>query len=154
MRHVHRMRVPFGDVDHAGIVYYPRLFHYFHLAYEGFFHDGLGKPFQEMFDQRGVVAPVVACNARFRAPLRHGETLAIEVWISRLGRRSWTLRFELRGAGESGAARAEGEVTHAFAAWRTLEPVEIPLELRDAVAPWVEAEPEPPAGLARGDRPL
>ena len=24
----------FDDVDHAGIVYYPRFFHYFHLAFE------------------------------------------------------------------------------------------------------------------------
>lgn len=151
MRHVHRMRVPFGDVDHAGIVYYPRLFHYFHVAYEGFFQDALGLPFQQLFDERGVVAPVVACAGRFRAPLRHGEALEIQVWVSRLGGRSWTLRFEVRGQGESGPARAEGEVTHAFARWGDLAPAEIPARLRDAVGPWVELETIPKADAGQPD---
>ena len=29
--------VRFADVDHAGIVYYPRFFHYFHMAFEELF---------------------------------------------------------------------------------------------------------------------
>ena len=34
--------VRFADVDHAGIVYYPRFFHYFHLAFEELFRSRMG----------------------------------------------------------------------------------------------------------------
>ncbi|MBC7911107.1 MAG: acyl-CoA thioesterase, partial [Pyrinomonadaceae bacterium] len=32
-----RIRVRFGDADPAGLVYYPVIFHYFHIALEEFF---------------------------------------------------------------------------------------------------------------------
>lgn len=35
------IRVCFGDIDNAGIVYYPRGMHYFHLAMEEFFGSEL-----------------------------------------------------------------------------------------------------------------
>ena len=34
MAFVYATPVRFADVDHAGIVYYPRFFHLFHLAFE------------------------------------------------------------------------------------------------------------------------
>jgi 4-hydroxybenzoyl-CoA thioesterase len=29
-----QLKIRFGDIDHAGIVYYPRFLHYFHVALE------------------------------------------------------------------------------------------------------------------------
>ena len=37
-----RLKIRFGDIDHAGIVYYPRFLHYFHVALEEFFGQQLG----------------------------------------------------------------------------------------------------------------
>ncbi len=115
MRHRFRMRVPFGDVDHAGLVYYLRIFHYLHLAYESFFHDALGVPFQERFDQGRIGVPIVSAKAAFRAPLHHGDEIEIGAWISQLGRHSWTWQFELRPAAAPRALpSAAGSVAHAF----------------------------------------
>jgi 4-hydroxybenzoyl-CoA thioesterase len=36
------LKIRFGDIDRAGIVYYPRFLHYFHVALEKFFHSELG----------------------------------------------------------------------------------------------------------------
>ena len=35
------VRARFGDEDHAGIVYYPRYFDFFHCAFEDFFDSGV-----------------------------------------------------------------------------------------------------------------
>jgi len=32
-----QLKIRFGDIDRAGIVYYPRFMHYFHVALEEFF---------------------------------------------------------------------------------------------------------------------
>ena len=37
-----QMKVCFSDIDNAGIVYYPRFVHYFHVALEDFFSMELG----------------------------------------------------------------------------------------------------------------
>ena len=37
-----KLKIRFGDIDRAGIVYYPRFMHYFHVAKEEFFAAELG----------------------------------------------------------------------------------------------------------------
>ena len=37
-----QLKIRFGDIDRAGIVYYPRFMHYFHVALEEFFAGKLG----------------------------------------------------------------------------------------------------------------
>ena len=37
-----QLKIRFGDIDRAGIVYYPRFMHYFHVALEEFFASELG----------------------------------------------------------------------------------------------------------------
>jgi 4-hydroxybenzoyl-CoA thioesterase len=37
-----QLKIRFGDIDRAGIVYYPRFLQYFHVALEEFFADELG----------------------------------------------------------------------------------------------------------------
>ena len=41
------IKVCFSDIDNAGIVYYPRFMHYFHLAIEEFFSKQLEVDFAE-----------------------------------------------------------------------------------------------------------
>ena len=135
--HHYHFRVPFADVDHAGIVYYPRLFHYFHLAYESWFHDALGRPFSELFSSVGISTPVVRAEGTFRAPLRHGDEVEVETWIGALGGKSWTLRFLLHARG---TLCAEGSVVHAFVRVPELTGVEIPAQWRKAAQEWLEAD--------------
>lgn len=37
-----RMKIRFGDTDPAGLVYYPNIFHYFHIAMEEYFSAHCG----------------------------------------------------------------------------------------------------------------
>ena len=91
----HRRTVRFGDVDPAGMVYYPRLLHYLHVAMEAFFAEVLGLGYAELIRDHGLGLPTVRIEAEFHRPLRFGDEIEIEVGIESLGRTSivWTYRI-------------------------------------------------------------
>ena len=137
-RHRYQFRVPFADVDHAGIVYYPRLFHYFHLAYEDFFHRELQFPFQRWFEgDEAIIAPIVEAQARFLSPLRHGDEVEAQAWISKLAPTGWDWRFEL-WVGEQ--LCASGEVAHAFVHRESLRRTRLPQSWQERVRPWLQSD--------------
>ena len=81
--------VRFADVDHAGIVYYPRFFHYFHLAFEELFRQRIGgRAYVDLLDKDRVGFPAVRAEAEYRAPLKFGDTAEIELTVERLGKTS------------------------------------------------------------------
>jgi len=135
MIHRYRMRVPFGHTDHAGIVYYPRIFHYFHLAYEDFFHEVLEIPFQDFFTKRGVGAPIVHCESEFKGPIRHGEIIDVAAAILKKSEHSWTWRFEITHAEapEPRTVLAAGTITKVFVDMKTMRPVPIEPDVREKV---------------------
>ena len=88
--------VRFADVDHAGIVYYPRFFHMFHLAFEELWRTRIGpKAYSELIDRDRIGFPAVKAECEFKAPLRFGDTAEIEVTVSRMGAKSITFRYRI-----------------------------------------------------------
>lgn len=103
--------VRFADVDHAGIVYYPRYFHYFHLAFEELWRQRLGaRAYVDLLDRDRVGFPAVRAEAEFHAPLRFGDTVELELTVARLGGKSITFRYRAFRAGEPRVLAAEGKV--------------------------------------------
>lgn len=84
--------VRFGDVDHAGIVYYPQFYIYFHEAFEDFFNDS-GLPYHDLLGSARVGFPTVHVATDFRAPLRYGDSLDIELSVPRVSHRSAAFRY-------------------------------------------------------------
>jgi len=102
--------VRFADVDHAGIVYYPRFFHMFHLAFEELWRTRIGpKAYSELIDRDRIGFPAVKAECEFTAPLRFGDTAEIEVTVSRMGARSITFRYRIYKQ-EPRTLAAEGSV--------------------------------------------
>jgi len=88
--------VRFADVDHAGIVYYPRFFHFFHLAFEELWRARVGpRAYSELIDHDKVGFPAVRAECEFKAPLRFGDSAEIEVTVPRLGVKSITFRYRI-----------------------------------------------------------
>lgn len=127
-RFSHVLRVHFGDCDHAGIVYFPRIFHYCHIAFEEWFHTDLGYPFSEVVGERGYGLPVVSTRSAFQNPMRHGEHIRVELTIERLSARSVTFGYRLIGAADD-VVRARIEITHASVDLRKFVSVPIPDDL-------------------------
>jgi len=106
--------VRFADVDHAGIVYYPRFFHLFHVAFEELWRARIGPAaYSELIDRDRIGFPAVKAECEFRAPLRFGDTAEIEVTVARMGEKSITFRYRIHRAATPAQPRtlaAEGTV--------------------------------------------
>ena len=126
-----KIKVRFGDIDHAGIAYYPNLYHYCHVAFEEFFEEHIGTPYPRLIEEHHIGFPTVRVESYFRRPIKYGDTLKIAVGVARLGESSVT--FEFRASREG-----EGEVcfmtSHILVAvdMATFKPVRIPDSLREA----------------------
>jgi 4-hydroxybenzoyl-CoA thioesterase len=102
--------VRFADVDHAGIVYYPRFFHYFHVAFEELWRARMGAhAYAELIDRDRVGFPAVHAECDFKAPLRFGDAADIAITITRLGTTSITFRYRVSRA-DDGTLAADGSV--------------------------------------------
>ena len=93
-----RITVRFGDTDPAGLVYYPRLFHYLHIAMEEFFAARCGVGYQQLIADARLGFPTVNARAEFFAPLVYGDEAEVEVFVSRVGRSSATFEYTIRRA--------------------------------------------------------
>ncbi len=88
--------VRFADVDHAGIVYYPRFFHYFHLAFEELWRQRLGPhAYNDLIAKDRVGFPAVHAECDFLAPLRFGDVAEIELSVAKLGGKSLTFHYRI-----------------------------------------------------------
>jgi 4-hydroxybenzoyl-CoA thioesterase len=135
----HRMPVRFADVDHAGIVYYPRFFHYFHTAFEEFFRERLGsRAYVALLDEQRIGFPAVSAHCDYKAPLRFGDMMAIDLSIDRLGERSVTFRYRVYRCPDSGEGAevlaAEGTSTCAVVDLDAFRATPIPVHLRQLFA--------------------
>lgn len=135
-RFSHTFPVRFADVDHAGIVYYPRFFDYFHAAFEEFFRSRLGRRgYVDLLDRRKVGFPAVRSEADYRLPLRFGDLVRVDMSISRLGGKSIHFRYRLYRVEEAnqdgdGVLSAEGQVVCVVTDLATFRGLEIPDDLR------------------------
>lgn len=136
--------VRFADVDHAGIVYYPRFFHYFHLAFEELFRVRLGaRAYVELLDNQRVGFPAVRAEADYQAPLAFGDTAEIELTVARLGRASITFHYKVWRAAEPGRERvlsADGKVVTATVDLAKFKSVPVPDEIRALLDDLVEPQ--------------
>jgi 4-hydroxybenzoyl-CoA thioesterase len=95
------LAVRFGDVDKAGIVYFPRVFHYLHIAQEDFFAGHVGVAYHRLIEDERLGFPTVSDSTDFIKPLKYGDMLEILVYISRVGRSSVVFEFEIYRRGSS-----------------------------------------------------
>jgi 4-hydroxybenzoyl-CoA thioesterase len=119
------VKVRFADVDHAQIVYYPRWFHYFHVAFEEFFEHAMGRTYPSVLDEEHTGYPAVRTEADYRSPARFGDIVRVHITCVRIGTRSVTLRYRAVRASDGGEC-VVAQVTTACVDMRTFRPADIP----------------------------
>ncbi len=90
------IEVRFGDCDPAGIVYFPTLYHYCHIAFEDAWRGTLGISYPDLIARERIGFPMVHVETDFVSPARYGDTLAFDVTIGKIGRTSVVFSFEAR----------------------------------------------------------
>jgi 4-hydroxybenzoyl-CoA thioesterase len=94
-RHTTAVAVRWGDVDAAGIVFYPRFFEWYDLGCEALF-AALGLPWPELFPTRGIVGvPIVESGSRFASPARYGDTLEVRAVVAWVKEKTFRMEYEI-----------------------------------------------------------
>jgi 4-hydroxybenzoyl-CoA thioesterase len=120
--------VRFEEVDAAGIVFFARFLNYGHEALEAFFAP-LDGGYVSLVMNRRIGVPAVHVECDFRSPLRYGDTANIDVAVTHVGQRSFTLRYTFTRAADD---KHVATVTHVVATTdlNAMRAVAIPADVR------------------------
>jgi len=130
----HRFDVPFQHVDAAGIVFFGRMFDYFHDAYVVSLAEA-GHPLPQVIAEGRWLAPLVHAEADYLSPLRFGDPVEARVVRARATGSKLTVGYRV-GVGDRVAA--VGHTVHIFCALPSMERVPMPADL----AAFYEALPD------------
>jgi 4-hydroxybenzoyl-CoA thioesterase len=129
--HISEVQVRWGDVDWAGIVFYPRFYEWYDLACERLF-DSLGLPWPQTFPRYGIVGvPIVESGARFASPVRYGDVMMIRATVAGVKDKTFRMEYEIRVDGRVCASGFEVRawVQRPSAPGGRLQAVQIPDEV-------------------------
>lgn len=140
-----RLRYRFGDIDEAGIAYYPKLLHYFHCAFEDWWSDALGHPYPRLLHDDKLGLPAVKLEAEFFAPVRYGDEPFVHLGVLRLGSSSVEFAFWMtRGDDQKPLCRAR--VLTAAMDMDTMQKRSLPEQWRTRFQDFVIREEDFPRG--------
>ena len=127
-----QLKVRFGDIDHAGIVYYPRIVHYFHVAMEEYFSQALREDYARVLEEHRLGLPTVHLEVDFRRPFKFGDSIEVEARVSRIGTRSLTWDYRVFRSG-SDEVCVEARIVTVCVQLDRFEPIAVPDWLRSRV---------------------
>lgn len=121
------MQVRFQDTDAAGIVFYARVFDFFHDAYAALL-TAAGAPLHQVIARREWAAPLVHAEADYVAPLRFGDEIDVLVGPCSVDAGKLVNRYRIVGRGEPASARPKmtGSTVHIYVDPRTFQRTAIP----------------------------
>ena len=105
--HTSEVKVRWGDVDWAGIVFYPRFYEWYDLACEALF-DSLGLPWPQTFPRYEIVGvPIVESGAQFASPVRYGDVMRIRATVAWVKAKTFRMEYEITVDGRACASGFE-----------------------------------------------
>jgi 1,4-dihydroxy-2-naphthoyl-CoA hydrolase len=119
-------RVRFQDVDAAGIVFFARVFDYFHDAYVGFLR-ARGVPLEAALRDGSWVAPLSRAEADYRRPLRFGDEVEVRVESVEVSETEYTVRYRIEVDGKTACV---GRTRHVSVDPETFRRTPVPERLR------------------------
>ncbi|MFT7463965.1 MAG: 4-hydroxybenzoyl-CoA thioesterase [Pseudohongiellaceae bacterium] len=126
--------VRFGQVDYAGIMFYPRFFENFHAVFEDMFGAVMGVPYMCLLTDRRVGFPTVSIATDFIRAFRFGEPMRLAIDVLKFGRTSITFRY--RGFhGEEAEPSVQATATVVVIDLDTFDSLVIPDDIRAALTP-------------------
>lgn len=130
--------IRFSDVDHAGILYYPRFLHYFHCCFEDFFERGMGIPYNHLLDVERIGFPTVHMEVDYLKPLRFGDHVEISLGVQKIGNKSVTWTYTGDTARDNRKVRAvEASLITACLDMDSFKGVELPQKYHDLFKKWL-----------------
>ena len=126
-----QQQVRFGDVDPAGIVYFPRIYDYLHEAFEELWEVHAGSRYYHLLLERRIGFPLVHSEVDFQAPLRFGDRPIVRITCFKLGETSLGLHYVYE-VGEH--VCVDARQTTVCVNTKTMKPQPLPPEFRERFA--------------------
>lgn len=134
--HTVPMRIPFSLCDPAGIVFFMQYHVLFQNLTDAWITDVLGVSYAELLGPRQVGLPTVRLETDFRAISRMGDDVVLAIAVERVGEKSVTLRFEVRG--DDGAVRVASRQVIVCTRLDTHVSAPLPSDLRAALLSFMQ----------------
>lgn len=122
-------KVPLQETDHAGVMFFAHLFSHAHDAYARLM-ESMGFPLHQIIEAREYHIPLAHAAADYLAPMRHGQSIQVQIDIERLGSSSFTLTYEF--SSDDGLC-ARASTRHVVIDPATANPAPIPDNLRQGL---------------------
>ncbi len=132
--YVHRLRVRFNECDPQGVVFNANWFVFFDVAFNELWRDAIG-PYAA-FTARGLDSVVAEASARFLAPARFDDEVAVALTLTRLGTTGLTTSV---CASVGDVVCVEGVLRHVIVAAATRAKAPIPDDVRAGLARYAAA---------------
>ena len=132
------IKVCFSDIDNAGIVYYPRFMHYFHLSMEEFFGSALGIPYADVLHKRNLSLPTVHLESDFRRKMKYGDRIDMEVRVITIGNSSINWGYKGYLSGRENEMVVEGSNITVCVRTDNFEKINVPQWLRKDLTAYME----------------
>ncbi len=127
-------QVRFSDIDNAGIFYYPRFFHAFHVAFEQFWEQQAKRPYHVLLNEDRLGFPTVRLEADFTKPIAFGAPMEIRLGLKRMGRSSLVFRYEMAHR-ETGDIHAAADITTVLVDMDSFKGIEVPDRIKEMLEP-------------------
>ncbi len=121
-------RVVYGDCDASGRIYAPKAFDYAVEAIEEWFEDVPGVSWMDLVCLRKQGAPFVTAGCDYLRPMVPGQSLRVEVRVTRLGGAS--ISFAVTGYDDRGVACFDARLAACFIDQDGFRTMRIPEEFR------------------------
>ena len=140
-----RRLVRFSDCDPAGMVFYPQYFIMLNGLVEDWFTDGLQVSYAGFLGERRLGLPMASLQCDFKRPSRMGETIALQLRLLRVGRRSLTLDIRCNGADDAPATlRWQAQAVIVTTSLAHDGSIPIPDDVLQGIARWQQLQGDQP----------
>ena len=140
-----RIRYRFGDIDHAGIAYYPGILHCFHCVFEDWWAEALGHSYARLLHEERLGLPAVRLEVDFYLPIRFGDEPLVHLGVLRVGRSSAEFGFWMTKP-DSDRPLCRARITTAAVQIDTMQKRELPEPWRRRFAEFALAAADFPSG--------
>lgn len=131
-RYEHSIRVRYAETDQMGYVYYGNYATYYEVARVEALR-ALGFPYSSI-EKTGIIMPVTENYSKYIRPARCDDLLIIKLEIRELPKKRVTFSYEIYN--ESGKLLHNGYTVLAFVDIKTGKSVELPDNMKQALAPY------------------
>lgn len=130
------LTVQWGDVDLAGVVYFPHFFRYFSMTETEFYRSN-GLSMVELEESLNIRLPRVDARCQYLMPARFGDQLCISMEIGHIGTKTVKYLFNVQRGDD---AIAQGHLVIASVSMTDFKSIPLPGGLREFLRPYAPSD--------------